>query len=101
MLTNTIKNNTPNSAKASPTQKYKHALRMKTRRPIRMIERWLAVNCFGAWDVRLEDVSADLTMKAYVVFFALPEDVAAFKIAVRQPGMPSRADLHRRGKSRT
>jgi hypothetical protein len=65
-----------------------------------MIEKWLANNCVGTWEVRLEDLSEDMTMKAYMILFADPDDATAFKIAVRLPGMPARDDLDRRAKGR-
>jgi len=74
-------------------------LRLKTAKFISSLEDWLARNCLGEWDIRLDGVSDDLNSKSYLFRFELSDDLKWFKYAVGQHSLPDRPDLGGRGKS--
>ncbi len=79
---------------------FQHALRLRTKRPIRPLEDWLSQCCAGRWEIRVEGVSNDLEVKQYLFYFSLADDRAAFKYAISQPGLPPRPDLPRPAKAK-
>lgn len=69
---------------------YQHAVRVKTSRSIDRVEAWLTRNCQGAWTIRFDGVTDDLDAKCWTIHFEDVNDMAAFKRAMSQPGMPDR-----------
>ncbi len=64
---------------------FRHAVRMKTRRPIERFEAWLQRHCRGQWHIRLEDICDDLENKVYLFAFEREEDYRQFRAVAAQP----------------
>ena len=75
---------------------FRHVLRLKTARFVSTLEDWLDRNCEGGYEIRLEDISEDLDSRRYLVYFEFPSDLAVFKWAMSNRGMPDRPDPPRR-----
>ena len=79
---------------------FRYGLRFKTAKFISSIEGWLARNCTGGWNMRLDGVSDDLDTKCYLFRFESSNDLQWFKYAMSQHGMPDRPAQQGRGSAR-
>lgn len=63
-----------------------YSVGMRTARPIKDIEAWLAIHCRGRWDIGLRDVTDSLKIKEVAISFERADERDSFKAAFAKIG---------------